>query len=110
MFYLEKRIEISASHRLKLNYKSKCEKEHGHNWIITVYLKSEKLNENGMIMDFTHIKSKIYDALDHQNLNEVISCNPTAENIAQWCQQQLGPLCYRVTVQESEGNIVRYEI
>ncbi len=64
-------MEISASHSLKLSYRSKCENLHGHNWIITVYCRSEVLNEDGMVVDFTHIKETVMGRLDHQNLNEV---------------------------------------
>ena len=35
MFYVKKRLEISASHRLDLDYPSKCANLHGHNWIVT---------------------------------------------------------------------------
>ena len=48
------------------------------------------------------------DRLDHKNLNEVIPCNPTAENIARWVCDQI-PACFKVEVQESEGNMVIYE-
>jgi 6-pyruvoyltetrahydropterin/6-carboxytetrahydropterin synthase len=34
--------------------------------------------------------------------------NPTAENIARWVSEQI-PHCYKVSVQESEGNIAIYE-
>ena len=76
-------MEISASHSLKLSYRSKCENLHGHNWIITVYCRSEVLNE-------------------------VVSLNPTAENIARWVCEQI-PTCFKVEVRESEGNTVIYE-
>lgn len=109
MFYIEKRMEISASHFLNLNYESKCTNLHGHNWIITVYCKSERLNENGMVVDFTEIKNKIQKELDHKNLNEILPFNPTAENIAFWACSQINN-CYKVKVQESEGNIAVYEI
>ena len=56
MYTVIKRMEISASHCLKLSYESKCENLHGHNWIITVYCQAEQLNEDGMVVDFTHIK------------------------------------------------------
>ena len=56
MYTVIKRMEISASHNLKLSYESKCENLHGHNWIITVYCQAEQLNEDGMVVDFTHIK------------------------------------------------------
>ena len=111
MYYVKKRLEISASHQLSLNYKSKCENLHGHNWIIEIYMKSETLDENGMVYDFTHIKEKVKAKLDHQNLNDVLKgINPTAENIAKWIAEQLGEKCYKVTVQESEGNIAVYEV
>jgi 6-pyruvoyltetrahydropterin/6-carboxytetrahydropterin synthase len=102
-------MEISGSHRLNLNYESKCSNLHGHNWIITIYLESETLDENGMVEDFTHIKRKIHDRLDHRNLNDVFHFNPTAENIAKWICDELGEKCHKVEVQESEGNIASYE-
>ena len=101
-------MEISASHSLKLSYQSKCENLHGHNWIITIYCRSKELNEDGMVVDFTHIKEKVMSRLDHQNLNEVLPFNTTAENIAHWVCEQV-PYCYRVEVQESEGNVAVYE-
>lgn len=111
MYYVRKRLEISASHQLSLKYKSKCENLHGHNWIVEIYMKSKTLDENGMVYDFTHIKEKIKSKLDHQNLNDVLKgINPTAENIAKWIVEQLGEKCYKVSVQESEGNIAVYEV
>lgn len=108
MYYVEKTLEISSSHYLKLNYRSKCENMHGHNWIITVYCKSETLDENGMVVDFTKIKEVVKTNLDHKCINDVIDVNPTAENIAYWICQQV-PNCYKVRVQESSGNIAMYE-
>ena len=110
MYYIKKGLEVSASHQLKLNYESKCENLHGHNWNIEIYLRSEKLDENGMVMDFTIIKKKIMDKMDHKNLNEVFDFNPTAENIAKWIQNELGEKCYRVVVEESKNNQAMYEV
>lgn len=107
MYYVSKRMEIAGCHRLRLPYYSKCANMHGHNWIITVFCKSETLNESGMVVDFTHIKKAIHDKLDHQNLNELFDFNPTAENMARWICDQI-PRCYKVEVQESEGNIATY--
>ena len=80
MYYIQKKLEVSASHHLVLDYESKC----------------------------SEIKRKIKGTLDHQNLNDVLPFNPTAENIARWCVEQI-PTCYRAEVQESEGNLAAYE-
>lgn len=108
MYKIKKRLEISASHWLKLSYNSKCSSLHGHNWIITLYCKSSTLDADGMVVDFTHLKQRIQEALDHKCLNEVLPFNPTAENIARWCTEQIEE-CYKAEVQESEGNIASYE-
>ena len=91
-----------------LSYESKCEDLHGHNWIVKIYCKSESLNEDGMVTDFTLIKKKISAALDHKNLNEVLPFNPTAENIARWICDNVEN-AYRVEVWESEMNMAAYE-
>lgn len=109
MYYVSKRMEIAGSHKLNLDYESKCQNLHGHNWIVTVHLKGEVLNHNGMLIDFTHIKKQIHDVLDHQHINDIVEVNPTAENMSKWICDKLGEMCYKVEVQESEGNIATYE-
>ncbi len=108
MYTVIKRMEVSASHALRLSYRSKCENLHGHNWIITVYCRSEVLNADGMVVDFSHIKQQIHDRLDHKHLNDVLPFNPTAENIAHWVCEQVEH-CFKVEVRESEGNVAVYE-
>ena len=116
MYYVSKRMEIAGAHNLKLPYESKCSDIHGHNWIITVYCKSEELTDYGMIVDFTRVKKCIHDRLDHKFINDVLpGINPTAENMAKWIcsavteECEIG-YCYKVEVQESEGNIAIYEV
>lgn len=119
-YSLSKRMEVAGSHQLSLDYESKCQNLHGHNWLITVYCRANVLNHNGMIIDFKHIKNHISDRLDHHHINDVIpeGINPTAENMAAWILSEMNDKflevnateggdgeCYKVTVQESEGNI-----
>ncbi len=129
MFRVSKRMEIAASHYLKLPYESKCNMIHGHNWIITVEVESQTLNENGMVVDFSVIKQLIHTKLDHGFLNDIFGkVVPTAEVIAQWCAEQVQThldsllpdvwddhpsepaSVVQVTVQESEGNIACYTV
>ena len=99
-----KEMEIAGAHHLNLPYESKCTNFHGHNWKVKVWCKTNNLNESGMVMDFTHIKRLVHDKLDHQSLNEVFDFNPTAENIARWIMETV-PNCFKVSIQESDGNV-----
>ncbi|MCD8390621.1 MAG: 6-carboxytetrahydropterin synthase QueD [Firmicutes bacterium] len=108
MYEVRKRLEISAAHFLKLDYESKCSEPHGHNWIIDIYLRSETLDQNGMVMDFTLIRKKISDKFDHKIINNVVDFNPTAENIAKYICDELQPFCFRVDVRESADNTASY--
>lgn len=118
-YSISKRMEIAGAHKLTLDYESKCQNFHGHNWIVTVFCGANQLNHNGMVVDFKDIKHIIHERLDHQVINDVIpDMNPTAENMAAWILTTVNQLldyrnsvddgdakCYKVTVQESEGNI-----
>ena len=114
MYYVSKRMEIAGAHRLDLPYESGCSNLHGHNWIITVHCRGKQLNPYGMLVDFKKIKECIHSRLDHEYINDVVEFNPTAENMAKWiCTQvtmicPIGIECYKVEVQESEGNIATY--
>ena len=118
MYKVSKRMEIAGCHHLNLPYESKCENVHGHNWIITVHCKckDDELTDYGMVVDFAKVKKGIHGYLDHGNLNELLpNINPTAENIAKWICNKVTSICeagycYKVEVQESEGNIATYEV
>lgn len=112
-YEVSKRLEIAGCHQLDLPYESPCrESKHGHNWIVTIYVGSNT-KVNGMVLDFMLIKKNIHNFMDHKDFNDLFDFNPTAENIAEWICDQVNQMrtdinCFKVTVQESEGNIATY--
>lgn len=109
MYYVKKRMEVSAAHNLFLDYESKCKNLHGHNYIITVYCKSNHLNSAGMVIDFSHIK-EVVNEFDHKYINDMEPfdrINPTAENMAEYICCHITN-CYRVDVEETKGNVATY--
>ena len=117
MYKVRKRMEIAGAHQLTLPYSSPCQNVHGHNWIVTVHCCSEQLTDYGMIVDFTKVKKAVHNMLDHTFINRILphGMNPTAENMAKWICDRVTAVCevgycYKVEVQESEGNIAVYEV
>jgi 6-pyruvoyltetrahydropterin/6-carboxytetrahydropterin synthase len=55
--------QINSAHRL-LDYTGKCQRIHGHNYGITFIIEAKKLNEQGMVVDFSVIKKTIGKWLD----------------------------------------------
>jgi 6-pyruvoyltetrahydropterin/6-carboxytetrahydropterin synthase len=109
MYYVSKIIRIAASHRLEVDYPTKCALPHGHNYEIEVFCKAPELDANGMVVDFKLIKERVVDVIDHRDLNEVLPFNPTAENLARWICEQI-PHCYKVIVKETSDNTAIYEL
>lgn len=131
MFEIVKSVSFCYGHRL-LNYVGPCQHLHGHNARVDIMLGSEALDERGMVMDFSDVKSvakEWIDAnLDHTLLlskddpliaslteqNEkfyVMQENPTAENIAKLIFQQIGSRGFPVisiTLWESDSSFARY--
>ena len=79
--------QFAAAHQLR-NFRGKCEKLHGHNWRIEVFVEGEELNDAGLLIDFKEVKdatNRILEELDHSFLNELSQFkeqNPSSENIA----------------------------
>lgn len=102
IYRVSREIDFCYGHRL-LNYEGKCRHLHGHNGRAVITIESDQLDERGMVLDFSDIKSVVStwidENLDHrmilcrddpavpflQQLGEplhLIDTNPTAENIA----------------------------
>jgi 6-pyruvoyltetrahydropterin/6-carboxytetrahydropterin synthase len=73
MFTLLVKDTFSAAHRLE-NYKGKCESLHGHNYTIEALFTGQKLNTEGMLVDFKVLKGyvkTVLEGLDHKYINEI---------------------------------------
>ena len=109
MYYVSKTIEVSFAHKLNLSYESRCTNLHGHNAQITVYCRAAELNDSGMVIDYSDLKHIVTDLLDHKYVNDLVSFNPTSENLARWICEAV-PNCYKVRFQESEDNVAVYAL
>jgi 6-pyruvoyltetrahydropterin/6-carboxytetrahydropterin synthase len=115
MYELVVIAQFSAAHNLR-NYEGTCERLHGHNWRVEVFVRADALGKGGMVLDFRILREeleKVLDALDHQYLNDLPYFQkeePSCENIARYIydavEEQLRPYGqkpHKVTAWESEG-------
>ena len=94
MYELKVVTKFAAAHQLTM-VGEKCENMHGHNWKIEVYVRGDKTDEAGVLMDFGVIKMHVREImalLDHKYLNELEyfqQRQPSSENIAYFVATQL---------------------
>ena len=104
--------DISAGHRV-VNHESKCQHLHGHNYRVHFHVIAPELDALGRVMDFSVIKSHLAmwleDNWDHKMIlykkdpklkalipvfgNDIVEVpfNPTAENMAKYLVEVVGP-------------------
>lgn len=97
MFEIRVVHSFPAGHFLR-NYVGKCANPHGHNYRVEVAIAAESLDDRGLLMDFSDLKSHLRglcERLDHQMLNEIPPFdvrNPSAENMALYFCEELSPV------------------
>ena len=116
MYRISKQFSFSASHVLQhLPDDHPCARLHGHNYRVTVHLKSETLDEYGFVRDYhtlKHVKQFIDETLDHRHLNDCMACTPTSENIARFIYERFKPEIpelYAVEISETPQTSCIYE-
>lgn len=116
MFEIKVKSDFSAAHNLR-NYEGKCERLHGHNWIVEASFNYKDLDEAGLAVDFKIAKAALKEAtepLDHSYLNELEffkTVNPTSENIAKLIYGRIKKIMKSVasvTVWENERSSATY--
>lgn len=131
-FEVRVEADFAAAHFLR-DYNGKCENLHGHNYKVYAHVRGEKLNEGGMLMDFSKLKAALRTVckeLDHTNLNdkEIFDQNPSAERIAvyiydsiiqllkkegldlSYIKDKIEPVLFAVDVFETDTSRARYRV
>lgn len=94
MFLVNVESHYDSAHYLR-NYQGKCERLHGHHYVVEAALMSETLGPAGIAFDFVDAKGhlrELTEQLDHQNLNELPPFrenDPSAENQAKYIYDEL---------------------
>ena len=104
--------DISCGHRV-VGHEGKCVHPHGHNYRVHFYCEAAELDSLGRVIDFSVIKARLCEWLevhwDHKMILweddptalwlirqfpegiTTVPFNPTAENMARFLLEQLGP-------------------
>ena len=94
MFVVTVQAHYDSAHFLR-NYKGKCERLHGHRYVVELALARSELNEAGIAFDFVDVKKNlraVADRLDHENLNDLppfTELEPSAENQARYFYDEM---------------------
>ena len=123
MYMARVEADFAAAHFLR-HYRGKCEKLHGHNYRVRLWVRGTSLDEGGMLVDFSLLRKALKEAvgpLDHSNLNdmEIFQNDPSAERIARFVFERVkeklpelgvkSSLIHAVDVFETSGSMARYK-
>ena len=118
MYTIRVEATFAAAHFLT-EYHGKCERLHGHNYLVRAFATGTDLDKAGMLVDFGELKGRLREvcsSLDHCCLNDnpVFASSPSAERIAKYVFDEIirlepaAPLS-AVEVFETDTSMARYE-
>ncbi len=115
IYTISKQFSFCASHKLdSLHADHPCGRVHGHNYIVEIELQSSTLNVAGFVVDYGElnvVKRWLNSTFDHRHLNDILTIQPSAENIARyifkWCKQHFDQLA-AVRVSETPKTWAEY--
>jgi 6-pyruvoyltetrahydropterin/6-carboxytetrahydropterin synthase len=94
MFMVSVQAHYDSAHFLR-NYNGKCERLHGHRYVVELALATDELDKAGIAFDFVDVKRhlrELADYLDHNNLNDLPpfdTVEPSAENQARYFYEEM---------------------
>jgi len=139
MITAERYHDISSGHRV-VGHENKCRHLHGHNYRVYFFCEAPELDTVGRVIDFSVIKSKLCMWLEHNWDHKMllwkedpylkllanafpgdivqVPFNPTAENLAKYLVEEIGPqqlagtqvVLYKVRIEETRKCAASYEI
>ena len=105
-YEITKSFRFEAAHSLPhLPQTHQCHRLHGHSYELIVGAAGPVVNE--WVQDYADISAAVMPlvkTLDHYNLNEILPCATTAENLAAWVWEKLNPnlpLLSRIEIRET---------
>ena len=131
MYLVTKRIEFCYGHRL-LDYDGVCKHPHGHNASVEIDVRTDRLDQRGMVVDFSDIKRIVKGWIDRELDHKMIlrrddplveplralgepmyllESNPTVERIAKLIYdkgRELGVEILAVRVWETPTSVATY--
>ena len=96
MYRIEKKFSFAGGHRLS-KHEGLCKNIHGHNYIVYVGIKAEKLNKDDMIMDFSDLKDivgKYLETYDH--------CLIVNQKDREWMEPLVKKMGWKATIMDHE--------
>ena len=116
MYEIKTQLYFSAAHHL-LNYDGECENQHGHNWLVEVFVKGGELDKSNILIDYKVLKKtlkSVLDTLDHKDINtldEFKNISPSSEMLAKYIYSKMKhsiPATSKVSVWETPASCASY--
>jgi 6-pyruvoyltetrahydropterin/6-carboxytetrahydropterin synthase len=119
VFTITVETQFKAKHSIALPDGSR-EPEHEHFWAVSVEINADKLDDNGMVMDFAQLKARLNNITSKltgavlNNIDYFHKNRPTSESVAVYVFEQLEPnlpervRLESVMVSEQVGCMSRY--
>ena len=116
MYEIKTQAHFSAAHHL-LNYEGECENQHGHNWLVEVFVRGNTLDKSNILVDYKVLKRElnaVLDKLDHKDINELEffkGISPSSEKLSKFIYDEMKKRfenLHKVSVWETQTSCASY--
>lgn len=116
-YTIMKSFRFEAAHRLATwAITHQCHRLHGHSYEVRIYLRGERLDAYSVVLDFgllAPFREYVMAQFDHQVLNDRVSFEPTAENLAyhlyQIARDRWPTLIHAIRVYETSDSYAEFK-